>query len=404
VQNLNEILALALHNSPTVRLAQADVDKAAAQLDQAHNAYVPNFSAASGLGQAFGFSPNQSPIFSVTSQSLVFSFSHLKEQAAAVRGYEAAKLSLKDAREQVILEVATSYARVQSLTEQLAALELANGYAEQYVEIFRQRAEAGLSTRNEFTQAQLTAANIRLQHAHLDNELATEQQHLANTVHLPLNVLNLSKETFPDVPRPQTHNRPPGVQASAALADSKNLLARADEREIYRPQFYLVQQYSRYANYNNLSSYYRNFQANGYGVGVEITIPIFDAVKRAKGRETGAEALHARIEAEIAQTLSEEHSSSIERSLKELEAAAEVANLKQTLAKDQLDASIELVEHGNGQPNTAQATPGLVMQVHIQERQRLLESLEAGFDLIKLRLSLLRATGNLEDWAAHLSR
>jgi outer membrane protein TolC len=403
-QSLNDILTLALRNSATVRLAQADVDKANAQLAQVHNAYIPNFSVASGLGQAFGFSPNQSPIFSATSQSLVFSFTHQEEQAAARRGLEAAKYSLKDAREEVIFEAATSYSRLQSFSAELAALDLANGYAEQYVEIIRQRAEAGLSTRNEWTQAQLTAANLRLQHVHLENEEATELLHLANVVHLPVSDLHLAGDAFPDIPHPQTRYSPPGVQATEALAESKKSLALADERAIYRPEFFLSQQYSRYADYNNLSSYYTNFQVNGYGLGVEISIPIFDAVKRAKGRESSADALHARIEAEMALTLSEEHSATLERSLKELEAAVEVANLKQELAKDQLDASIALVEVGNGQPNTPQATPGLVMQVHIQERQRLLESLEAGFDLVKLKLSLLRATGNLEDWAAHLSR
>ena len=38
----------------------------------------------------------------------------------------------------------------------------------------------------------------------------------------------------------------------------------------------------------------------------------------------------------------------------------------------------------------------------IDERQKFQDSQDAGFDLVKARLSLLRALGHMEDWLAEL--
>lgn len=401
-QTLPEVLALALQNSPAVHMAQADLKKAQAQLAQAHDAYIPNFSIASSAGDYFGFSPNQSPIVTATSQSLVFSFPHREEQAAARKAVDAAQLQLKDAREQVIMETATSYARIQSMTAELEALASAVAYGDELVQIVQQRVDAGLSARNELTQSRLTAANMRLQHAHLENEQAAEIEHLANITHIPVVEIRLVAAPFPAVPTPQAHNAPPAVAASQAGAAAKHHLQLADEKQIYRPQFYFGQQYSRYSTYNNFGSYYKNFQSNGYGFGIDINIPLFDAVKRAKGLESAADAMHARAEADLALIQSNEHRAQIERSLRELEAAADVATLKQQLAQDQLNATIALEQNGNGQPASAQTSPAQEKQVRMEERQRAYDSLEAGFNLIKAKLALLRASGELEAWAASL--
>jgi hypothetical protein len=42
-------------------------------------------------------------------------------------------------------------------------------------------------------------------------------------------------------------------------------------------------------------------------------------------------------------------------------------------------------------------------QARIEERQRYMEQLDAGFDLTRARLGLMRALGHMEDWVQTLA-
>jgi len=93
-------------------------------------------------------------------------------------------------------------------------------------------------------------------------------------------------------------------------------------------------------------------------------------------------------------------------SLRELDALAEIASLKQQIANQQIAAVQTELESGNG----VSATPGAAQQVspkaeqlaHIDERQKYAEALDASFDLSKARLNLLCALGHMEDWLREL--
>ena len=89
--SLASAVDLALQNSPKIRIASADVQRAAAALAETKDAYVPNFVLGSGVGYTYGFPVGQPSIFNVTSQSLLYSFS----QPSYVR---AARAALKSAR------------------------------------------------------------------------------------------------------------------------------------------------------------------------------------------------------------------------------------------------------------------------------------------------------------------
>jgi hypothetical protein len=64
------------------------------------------------------------------------------------------------------------------------------------------------------------------------------------------------------------------------------------------------------------------------------------------------------------------------------------------------------LELGNGSgagPNaTPQLSPKAEQLSRIDESERLMEALDAGFELVKARLSLLRALGHMEDWLNEL--
>src|SRR5580698_3429683 len=90
---------LALKNSPKVMMAQADVDKSQAALEEIKNAYIPTLAGGSGLGWSYGFPLGQPSVFNFTSQSLLFSFSQKDYIRAALASLDAANLALRDARQ-----------------------------------------------------------------------------------------------------------------------------------------------------------------------------------------------------------------------------------------------------------------------------------------------------------------
>jgi len=64
------------------------------------------------------------------------------------------------------------------------------------------------------------------------------------------------------------------------------------------------------------------------------------------------------------------------------------------------------MELGNGAVGTpgapAQLNPKTEQLTRIDERQKFQDALDAGFDLSKARLNLLRALGHMEDWLQEL--
>jgi len=92
--------------------------------------------------------------------------------------------------------------------------------------------------------------------------------------------------------------------------------------------------------------------------------------------------------------------------LRELDTIAEIASLKQQIANEQLKAVEAQLQNGNGagsEPGAApQLTPKSEQLARIDERQKAIDALDAGFDLTKGRLTLLRALGHMEDWLQEL--
>ena len=125
-----------------------------------------------------------------------------------------------------------------------------------------------------------------------------------------------------------------------------------------------------------------------------------------KAKVSAAEALRAKVEAEQAQQQNDIQISQLTASLRELDAEAEVASLKQQISAEQLKSVLAQLEVGNGTTGTAGATPQLSptaeQQARIDERQKYLDALDSGFDLSKARLNLLRALGHMQDWLNEL--
>ncbi|WP_026441762.1 TolC family protein [Pseudacidobacterium ailaaui] len=178
--SLYTVVDLALRNSAQVRMAQADVMRAAAGLTEAKDAYIPNLMLGSSLGYSYGFPLGEPSVFNVTSQSLLFTFSQPDYVRSARAALRAAELNLKDSRQQVILDTALDYAQLDKTQNEMAALDQEKQYADKLVSIEQDRVLAGVDGRTELTRAELTAAQITLKRIHLENEAQSLRQQLAH--------------------------------------------------------------------------------------------------------------------------------------------------------------------------------------------------------------------------------
>ncbi|HEY1159786.1 MAG TPA: TolC family protein [Terracidiphilus sp.] len=408
--SLATVVDLAQRNSSAVKLAEADVQKAQAALAQTQDAYIPNFVIGSNVGYSHGFPTGQPSVGSATMQSLVFSYSQRQYSKAAHAGIDAANLSLKDAREQVALDVSTTYIELDTVDRELEAAHQQESFTSRLVQIEQQRSEAGVDSDLDLWQGRLKAAELKLQRVRLESRAVTLAKQLAVLTGLPVGSVIPDHASIPEIPAVTPDQAPPslpGIEAAGALARSKQFQAKGDDLAWRRPQIGFGAVYNYDSNeLNSYSTYYKNFTPNNVSFGLQITFPFFDFALRAKAKETAAEALRATVEAEQAQRQNDIQIATLTGSLRELDALAEVAGLKRQIADEQLKSVLAQLELGNGSGTGPTAQPQLSPKAEqlarIDERQKYQDALDASLDLAKARLSLLRALGHMEDWLHEL--
>jgi outer membrane protein TolC len=399
----------ALRNSTSVRMATADVQRAAAAVTESKDVYLPSFVLGSSVGYSYGFPIGQPSIVNVTSQSLIFSFSQMDYIRSARSGLRSAQLALADARQQVILDAALDYLQLDTDRRRIEVLDDQNGAASRIAIIEQQRLDAGVGTREDLLRARLTAAQLRLKRLHIADDIDVVRQRLAHLTGLPADSMVTETQSIP--PSPDLERNDPsslvatmtamnteGVRSAYANAQSHQYQAFGDARQNYRPQFAFGGTYSRFAEFNNYQNYYLNFQHNNFEAGLQITVPLFDAAKRAKESQSRAEAIHASAQADQLRDQSSENIVLLQKSLYELAAQKEVALLQNELAQSQLDAIVTQLNSPGATPGASPLTPREEQLARIEERRRFEDLIDAGFEMMKAELSLLRATGGIEPW------
>lgn len=407
--SLKTVVDLAQRNSTAVRAAQADVLKARAVMSESKDVFIPSLSFSTGI-PAFpeeGFTGQPPSLYSFTVQSLVFSIPQKYYIDAARSGIQAATTRLKDAQEQVALDASTAYIELDTVNRELDAAQGQEEFAAKLVEIEQQRAEAGVDSVHDLLEAKLTAANMKLAHIHLESRKATLEKQLSALTGLPAGSISPDPGSVPEIPKIKGDDPPvalSGVTAARLVAESKQHLAKGDEETNYIPQLSFFAQYNRNTTVlNNVNYFFAHpLPANNFFSGFSINIPLFDMGHRAKGHESDADALRARVEADEAQRQNDLQITQLNANLRELDAQAEVATLKQQIAAEDLKTVETELESGNGaagQPGSpAQVSPKAGELAHIDERQKFIDAEEAGLELDRARLGLLRALGHMQDW------
>jgi outer membrane protein TolC len=306
--SLRTVVDLAQKNSSAVKIAAADVDKGRAALSETKDAVIPTIQFGTGIPvfPEVGFTGQPPSIYSFTIQSLIFSFPQKHYIDSARSGLNAAIARLKDTREEAALEASSAYLELDSVNHELEAARQQQTLAERLVEIEQQRAEAGVDPLSESLQAKLTAATLKLARLHLETRAATLAKQLATLTGLPDGSISPDHASIPEIPAVRG-NMPvrtlPGIESARQLALSRERQAKGDKESNYYPQLSFFAQYNRNTSLlNDVNAYFaQDLPANNFASGINVSVPLLDMVNRAKSRETAAEALRARVEADQAE-------------------------------------------------------------------------------------------------------
>jgi len=410
---------LAQRNSNSVKMAQADLDKAVNALKETKDVYIPNLVLGSSVGPpSIGFTFSQPSIANASMQSLAYSKAQGQYIEAAKAGVEAAVLSVKDAQEQVALDASSYYVELDAVSRELEGAQEQTGFAARLVEIEQQRVDAGVDSQRDLLQAKLAAAQIKLNRMHLESRAASLIAQLSSLTGLPTASIQTETASIPAIPavHPEDAGSKPtaGIEAAQAQAKAHARQAKGDWlATTLWPQIGFGAQYNRDAtSLNNYNSYLGSidpktgervkFKADNFSAGFSIQIPVFDAAKKDKARQSRAEALRANLEADQAKRQNDVQIASLTGNIRELDALAEIASLKQQIAAEQLKAVETQLQSGNGagpDPGAPpQLTPKAEQQARIDERQKFVDALDAGASVDKARLGLLRALGRMSEW------
>ena len=411
--SLSTTVNFALQNSPRVKLAQADLNRAQAVLSETKDVFIPAISATAGVGNAIGAPLSPPVVFSIGAQSLVFNFSQRDYIRAARSGVQSAELALQVARTDVSEDTTTTYVALDNALQRRSVQADALNFARRLVAIVEERYNAGVDPHIELTRARRTAAQLRLQQLEVEDEIAADQEHLASLTALPTLGWMTVHDSIPTFQLPGTPGAPDdpnkyvGLDAGFAAAQAKQFTARGDKHYVLLPQASFGANYSRitdafnsYVDYYPQSFDYPGHSYNSLSFDLQLTVPLLDMTHKARARQAAADAAHSLFEARIQQATFIESRQKLRHSAQELAAHADLASLDHDLAQDQLDAVLVQWQAAQGASGGTQLSPKDEQNARLAERQRTGDMLKAQLDLQQAEISLLRQEGSLANWLA----
>jgi outer membrane protein TolC len=410
--SFSSAIALAVQNSPRVKMAQDDLHRSIAAVSDAKDQYIPAATANGGLGKAYGITLNVPTILTLNTQSLVYNAAQRNYIRSAKDGVEAANEALADVRGQVEEDAANAYLSLDGAEQRHAALEQEHGFAARLVSIVQDRLNAGLESDLSLKQAQRTELQIRLQELTVEDQIESQRELLAQLIGLPSPGLAIAPETIPPEASFAAGAKPPSphMESAALLSLEDNARARheqamGDSRYTLRPQLLFQAQYGRISPIDDVSSYYNlHGDYNTFEGGVVIVFPFLDKAHAARARESIAEAMHTQHEAENLRSQEIENRLGMQHTVLELSVRNSLAQVDLGIAQDQLTATLAEVQSNNADVAGRAMTPQDEQNARLQERAKMVDLLDATEQLLKAQISLMRQAGELDDWLASLPR
>ncbi len=399
---LKRAVQLALAHSTTAASADADQQRVFASYREARNQYIPQLVVGSGLGKSWGFPlslEGAAPsILNVNSQSTIFNPSTRDFVRAAKTDWSAATMQTKDQRNQIIQDTVLSYAELNKWEGALSHLREEHAASLQTEQLVNERIKEGVDSPQMQNKAHLTTARLRLRIAEAQGAIDIIRSRLAHFTGLPAASIETAPEsmaTFPEVKQEddlpgQAMRSSPAVQAAEIRATAETLRARGEHRAML-PSADFAAQYGLLARYNNYDEFFKTFQRHNATIGVVLRFPFLNYSQRARADAADAAALKAKKDAEGTRNQVSEETLRLQRSVEQMAAAHEVADLEYQVAQSNLESVRVRVDAGSAAWHDMQDA-----REAVNERYNSLQ--DADFELKRARITLLRATGDLESW------
>ena len=373
---------LALQHSGVMGIAAINQWRARKAYEELRANYIPQLTIGSGLGYSYGF-----PLTLEGSAPSVANFNSLQSfynpslrqfMKAAKIDWHAASLDIQDKRDAVILDTALTYAQLVS----------------------EQRLQEGVDSKLEVTKSQLITARIRLRIAEAQDQSDVLREHLSKLLGLPADQIAVQPDSMPQMPLISQDDDLParavGSSLAVKLAEQKVAAAQArangEHKAAVMPTIDLASQYAYLAKFNNYDLYYKNYTANNFSGGLNLRVPIFNSVQKAKAQEADADALIAKKQADLTKNQVGENTLKLQRSLRQLSAARDVAKLEWEVSQGDLEGVKGRVQTGSANTRDEQ-------NAELDTHDKHAAYLDAEFELSRAELQLLRLTGELENWA-----
>src|SRR5258706_7382307 len=320
---------------------------------------------------------------------------------AAKADWHASEFQGKDQRNAVIQDVALTYAELAKWEARLVRLQEEETENQKLEQAVTARLQEGIDSAVDLNRAKLTAARVRLHRAEARGSVDVLRRHLSTLTGLPVSSIELATETIPNLPPVATNEdlseRAIASSPTVKFADQHSLAeamrASGEHRALY-PSLDFSAQYARFSTFNNYTRYFPagTFQVDKATIGVGLRIPLFNASQRARAEGAAAESLKAKKQAEATRNQVSEDTLKLQRAVEQLAAAREVAQLEYQLAQSGLEAAQTRLDAGTGALRD-------VVDARGQASERYLIFQDSDFEYQRTRMTLLRATGELEKWA-----
>ncbi len=395
---LKKAVNLALQNSRELAMAKAQYAVAldTARVNRAE--FLPNLYTGSGAAYTNGFpqTPGGAPsVFEMSYTQSILNPPLRGQLRAAEDRAENQRLEMENTRNSIIVRTATSYLELAKVRHSLELLRTERASAQKILEVTRQRTESGVELPMELTRGELNLARIEQRVIQLEgrDEILSEQ--LRDLAGLPSDQrVEVSAEDLPEGAA-----EPEGQLIDLALAYSLSVKEAENERSArqhilqgehggYWPTVDLVGQYSILSRFNNYDLYYNHFQRNNLNVGVQVKIPIF--ASRTSANVALARSQLATAEINVGSKRRDLRLDVVQklRSVRELDAAKEVARLDLKLAQETTGLTQSKFDEGR-------ATLRDLEQSRLDENEKWLAFLDAEFAKQKAQLAVMEATGQL---------
>ncbi|HXZ82111.1 MAG TPA: TolC family protein [Terriglobales bacterium] len=412
-------IQLALAHSPAMQMATAEQVKAQQAYFETRNVYLPQLTFGSGIAQTWGFplsiEGSAPAVFQVGYQSTLVNFAQREFIRSAQHDVNASSLSKEDQRKAVILETSLAYLQLDILTSQISVLQAQKNEALHLENVVTQRVQQGVDSQMELTRARLAAARVRMRMADLEGSADLQRQKLSQLTGLPAQSIETVPESIPKLPEvSQDEDLPdkaiassPAVKMAEERVAASNLRAMGEHKAFY-PSIDLVMQYGLFSKYNNYDLYFNHFQRNNATLGASIRFPFLNFVQRARAAQADAEIVRVKQQAETVKNQVSAETLHLQRQVKQLAAAQQVAMLEYQLAQSQAEALQIRVEAGTGAgptpANLPESTvtppnPRDLANARLQASDRYNSYLDTTFELERSRMQLLKSTGEIENWA-----